>query len=84
MSVVEDALTAVQVGVRDQGVTSMHDATECGVWGGLVEIAQAAQVGMIINKEAIILPEIVLQICTLFEIEEENALSWFCRLKGGQ
>ena len=28
MSVVEDALTAVSVGVRDEGVTAMHDATE--------------------------------------------------------
>jgi len=33
MSAVEDALTAVSIGVRDNGVTSMHDATECGVWG---------------------------------------------------
>ncbi len=34
MSVVEDALTAVAVGVRENGITSMHDATECGIWGG--------------------------------------------------
>lgn len=75
MSVVEDAMTAVQAGVREQGVTSMHDATECGVWGGLVEVAQAAKVGMIINKEAIILPEIVTQICTLFEIDPYTSIS---------
>src|SRR4030042_6010786 len=37
MSVVEDALTAVSVGVRDNGVSAMHDATECGIWGGLYE-----------------------------------------------
>ena len=33
MSVVEDAMAAVSVGVRGNGVTAMHDATECGVWG---------------------------------------------------
>ena len=27
-------MTAVRVGVRDNGVTAMHDATECGIWGG--------------------------------------------------
>ena len=32
MSVVTDARTAVQVGVHEEGVTAMHDATECGVW----------------------------------------------------
>jgi len=51
MSVVEDALTAVEAGVRENGVTSMHDATECGVWGGLFEVAQASGVGMTIDKE---------------------------------
>jgi hydrogenase maturation factor len=34
MTVVEDAMTAVSVGVRDNGVTAMHDATEGGIWGG--------------------------------------------------
>ena len=45
MSVVKDAITAVGVGVREYGVTSMHDATECGIWGGLFEIAQACKPG---------------------------------------
>ena len=31
MSVVEDAMKAVSVGVRENGITAMHDATECGV-----------------------------------------------------
>ena len=55
MSVVEDALTAVEVGVRDEGVTAMHDATECGVWGGLFEVAEASEVGMVVHKDDIIL-----------------------------
>ena len=35
MSVVENAMTAITVGVRDNGVSAMHDATECGIWGGV-------------------------------------------------
>jgi hydrogenase expression/formation protein HypE len=75
MSVVEDALTAVQVGVRDEGVTAMHDATECGVWGGLFEIAQASQVGMAIDKDAIFVNPVVDKVCRLFEIDPYSSIS---------
>src|SRR4030042_1337640 len=57
MSVVEDALAAVSVGVRENGVTAMHDATECGVWGGLYEVAQAAGLGAGGDKEKIVVEE---------------------------
>lgn len=75
MSVVADALTAVSVGVHDEGVTSMHDATECGVWGGLYEVAQASKVGMRIEKERIIVREEVEKICRLFGIDPYSAIS---------
>jgi len=75
MSVVEDALTAVSAGVRDDGVTAMHDATECGVWGGLVEIAQASGAGMVIEKEAIPVQDAVAKICALFEIDPYSSIS---------
>ena len=75
MSVVEDALTAVQVGVRDEGVTAMHDATECGVWGGLFEIAQASKVGMTINKDEIIVNPVVDKVCRLFKIDPYSSIS---------
>ncbi|MEE4310829.1 MAG: AIR synthase family protein [candidate division KSB1 bacterium] len=75
MSVVEDALTAVQAGVRENGVTAMHDATECGVWGGLYEVAQASSVGMVIDKEKIIVQENVRKICDLFEIDPYTSIS---------
>ncbi len=75
MSVVEDALTAVEVGVRDQGVTSMHDATECGVLGGLFEVAQAANVGMVIDHEKIILQDLVKKVCDLFGIDPYCSIS---------
>jgi len=75
MSVVEDALTAVEVGVRDEGVTAMHDATECGVWGGLFEVAEASRVGMVVHKEEIILQPVIAQVCELFGIDPYSSIS---------
>jgi hydrogenase expression/formation protein HypE len=75
MSVVEDALTAVAVGVHDEGVTSMHDATECGVWGGLFEVAQASKVGMVVDKDKIILNKVVKKVCDLFGMEPYSSIS---------
>jgi hydrogenase expression/formation protein HypE len=75
MSVVEDALTAVSIGVRDEGVTCMHDATECGIWGGLYEIAQAAEVGMRVDGDAIVVEEGVPEICGLFGMDPFKAIS---------
>jgi hydrogenase expression/formation protein HypE len=75
MSVVEDALTAVEAGVRDDGVSTMHDATECGVWGGLFEVAQASGVGMVIDKEKIIVQDAVRRVCDLFAIDPYSSIS---------
>ena len=75
MSVVEDALTAVSVGVRKKGVTAMHDATECGVWGGLFEIAQASGVGMRIEKEKIVVLPEVEKICAEFGMDPYTSIS---------
>src|SRR4030043_721210 len=75
MSVVEDALTAVRVGVRDKGVTAMHDATECGIWGGLYEIAQAANLGVRVEKERIVVEECVPEICKYFGIDPYASIS---------
>ena len=75
MSVVDDALVAAAAGVRDEGVTSMHDATECGVWGGLVEVAQASNVGMIVDKGEIIVQDAVQKVCDLFDIDPYSSIS---------
>jgi hydrogenase expression/formation protein HypE len=75
MSVVEDALTAVEVGVREEGVSAMHDATECGVWGGLFEVALASGVGMVIDKEKIIVQDAVRKVCDLFGIDPYSSIS---------
>lgn len=75
MSVVEDAMTAVSVGVREGGVTAMHDATECGIWGGLYEIAQAAGLGMRVEKERIVVEDCVKEICRYFGIDPYASIS---------
>ena len=75
MSVVEDAMTAVSVGVRDNGVTAMHDATECGIWGGLYEIAQAANLGVRIEKESIVVEDYVTDICGHFGVDPYASIS---------
>jgi hydrogenase maturation factor len=42
VSVVADCRAVLRVGVRDRGVSALHDATEGGVLGGLLELAQAS------------------------------------------
>lgn len=75
MSVVEDAQAAVSIGTRKDGVTSMHDATECGVWGGLYEVAKASKVGMRIEKDKIIVLEEVEKICSKFGMDPYSSIS---------
>ncbi len=75
MSTVEDALTLASVGLRENGVTAMHDATECGVYGGLYEIANASGVGMTIEKEKIILADEIDTICRMFGMDPYISIS---------
>jgi hydrogenase expression/formation protein HypE len=75
MSVVRDALLAVEVGVRDHGVTSLHDATERGVWGGLVEIAEASGRGLVVDQASIFLPPAVRAVCALFDLDPYSCSS---------
>jgi hydrogenase expression/formation protein HypE len=59
MTVVPEALVAARFGLRDRGVTSMHDATEGGVLGALLEVAVASGTGMRIERDAIpVRPEV--------------------------
>jgi len=75
MSVVEDAMTAVSVGVREEGVSAMHDATECGIWGGLYELAEASNLGIRIDKESIVVEDCVEEICKYFNIDPYSSIS---------
>ena len=75
MSVVKDALTVVQVGVHDAGITAMHDATECGVWGGLYEIAEASGVGMVVDQDAVVVRPEVRAVCEHFGMDPYVSIS---------
>jgi hydrogenase maturation factor len=66
---------AAAAGVRADGVTAMHDATECGLWGGLYEVARASRVGIRIERERIAVPEEVAKVCALFDIDPFSAIS---------
>ena len=75
VSTVEDALTASTVGVRQHGVTAMHDATEGGVIAGLIELTTASKLGLIVDLELIQISEETRHLCKLFRIDPLVCLS---------
>ena len=75
MTVVPEAGVAREFGLRDAGVTSMHDATEGGVFGGLTEVAAASGVGMRVNLDAIPVRGEVRAICEHTGMDPYAAIS---------
>lgn len=75
MTVVPEARVAAAFGLRDAGVTSMHDATEGGVLGGLLEVAAASEVGMRIELDAIPIRPEVRAVCDYVGIDPYTAIS---------
>ena len=71
MSTVKDALTAASAG----GITAMHDATECGVFGGLYEMADHSNVGMDIHLDEMIIQDEVKKTCECFGIDPYKSIS---------
>ena len=71
MSPVRDALTAAGAGP----VTAMHDATECGIYGGLFEMARAAEVRIEIERDAVPVQPGVVEACEFFEIDPWISIS---------
>ncbi|NJE42057.1 AIR synthase family protein [Thermococcus sp. GR6] len=63
ISVVEDALTANEVGVN-----AMHDPTEGGVANGLHEMADAAKLGFRVYAERIPIRKETLKICEFYDL----------------
>lgn len=74
-SVVEDALTAASTGLRDEGVTSMHDVTEGGLLGALYELSEASENGLEIELSNVIVTEEAKLACDLFKIDPYLTLS---------
>jgi hydrogenase expression/formation protein HypE len=75
MTVVPEAVIARGFGLRDAGVTSMHDATEGGVLGGLLEVAVASGNGMRVDLDAIPLRPEVVAVCEHTGMDPYHAIS---------
>lgn len=74
ISVVEDALTAGSVGLREDGVTAMHDVTEGGVLSAVLEMASASGLGVVVDSESIPIMNEVNGVCSLFRIDPKFSL----------
>ena len=70
-SVLEDALTAMEIG----GVHAMHDATEGGVAGALQEVAWASNIGVIAHEKEIPLYKETEAICKALNIDPLKTIS---------
>lgn len=70
-SVLEDALTAIEIGE----VHAMHDATEGGVAGALQEVAWASNVGIVAHEEKIPIHKETEAICKALNIDPLKTIS---------
>lgn len=71
MSVLDDCAIAR----RFPGVHAMHDATECGIWGGLHEMARAGKYGLRIEEELIPVQAVIKKTAELFDFDPFCAIS---------
>jgi hydrogenase expression/formation protein HypE len=71
MSVMDDCAIAR----RFAGVRVMHDATECGVWGGLYEMAQAGRYGIRVERSLIPIQPVIRRTAELFDFDPFCAIS---------
>lgn len=65
ISVLQPALLAAEQGL----VTAMHDPTEGGVATGLLELAVAADVGLVIDLDALLLADLAVRLCAVFGLD---------------
>jgi hydrogenase maturation factor len=75
MTVVPECRLASSFGLRDGGVTSMHDATEGGVLGGLAEMAAASAVGVRVYLDQIPVKPEVRAVCDYVGIDPYTSIS---------
>ena len=71
MSVLDDCAIARQFPT----VHAMHDATECGVWGGLYEMARAGGYGLRIDEAAVPVQPVIKRTAELFGFDPYCAIS---------
>jgi hydrogenase maturation factor len=71
ISVLNDARIAQSAG----GVTAMHDPTEGGLAAALWELAEASQVSIVVDTDAIPVPPISRRICRFLDIDPLAAIA---------
>ncbi len=71
MSVMDDCAIAREF----EGVHTMHDATECGIWGGLYEMARAGNYGLRVDKEFIPIQPVIKKTAELFKFDPFSSIS---------
>ncbi len=75
VSVVRDCRAALRVGMRERGVTALHDATEGGVLGGMVELARACGHDLRVVRSHIPLAPEVREACAVLEVDPYTSLA---------
>jgi len=76
ISIVEDAMIAVGVG----GVHAMHDPTEGGVLQGIWEIAEASNLGFVVDESKITIRNETKLICAMLHVDPLRLMSSGCLL----
>ena len=74
-STYQASLLSTSIGIRNNGVTSMHDVTEGGVFGALYELAIAMNHGIHIKKSSIPISDETKKICSLFNLNPLETVS---------
>ncbi len=74
-STVDDSVAASRAGLGRGGVTSMHDATEGGVLGGLEEMALASHSAFVVNRARVPVPEDARAVCETYGLDPLSAVS---------
>lgn len=73
-STVRDSVVAAREGLGEGAVTSMHDATEGGVIGGLEEMAAASKKAFVVEEEAIPVSPAAKAVCAEFGLDPLRTL----------
>ncbi|MEX2356460.1 MAG: AIR synthase family protein, partial [Thermaerobacterales bacterium] len=69
VSTVADAKVAAAFGLHGEGVTAMHDVTEGGILGSVLELADAAGSGLIVDRDRIPVWKSVAAVCRVFGLD---------------
>ena len=75
VSVVADCRALLRVGVHERGVTALHDATEGGVFGGLLELAKACGGDVRVERGRVPLAPQVAVACEVFGVDPAWSLA---------